>query len=98
MKRSRMNSNHDDVEEYYVFPYRIIEGNNTLWVLRIHIGDNYKGGVEDLSFTIDADWGYDVELEEITREEFMDAAYATCKHVVERRIMKIQDFQRKMLT
>ena len=75
----------------YIFPYEVIDANNTLWVLEVTEGDNYNGGVKDKSYTVDRDWNYNIYLEEITEEEFREKAIEATKHVIDRRLKRLSE-------
>ena len=75
----------------YIFPYKVIDENNTLWLLEVKEGDNYDGGVKDENRTIDNNWNYDIYLEEITEDEFRNKAFEATKHVIDRRLKKLSE-------
>ena len=63
------------VEEIsYIYPFRAIRENDTVWVLSVNAGDKYNGGVRNITYHIDESWNTDVTLEEITRDEFISRA------------------------
>lgn len=75
----------------YIYPYQVIDANNTLWMLEVKEGDDYEGGVKDRNYTVDRDWNYDTYLEEITEEEFREKAAESTKHVIDRRLSKLAE-------
>lgn len=74
----------------YIYPYRIIPSNSTLWVLEINPDDDYNGGVRDRNYTVDENWNYNITLEEVPQAEFEAAAVDSVKHVIERRMERIK--------
>lgn len=75
----------------YIFPYRVIEENNTLWVLEVDSDNDYKGGVIDHTYSIDEDWNYDIYLDEITEAEFRVHAMKRANHVIDRRLKRLEE-------
>lgn len=77
----------------YIFPYEVNDSNNTLWVLEIMDG-NYEGGIKDHSYILDEKFDCDVTLEEISEIEFRQYAVNSVKHVIDRRLEKIEKTER----
>ena len=73
---------------YYIFPYDLLDSNDTLWCLCID-DNQYEGGVKDTCYNISDKWGYTVRLEEISKEEFIEIAHKSCDDVIDRRLSKI---------
>ena len=78
-------------EVSYIFPYRVINSNDTLWMLEIKEGNDYEGGVKDRSYTVDNSWNYDVYLEEISESEFKEKAIESTMHVIDRRVKRLEE-------
>lgn len=96
MRLWMISNGHEYEKISYIYPYRILSTNNTLWVLEVNANPdyaNYNGGVRDGSITVDSDWNYQIELEEITSEEFEQHAINTVKYVIARRVNKIKKEQ-----
>jgi len=76
-------------KENYIFPYQLLEENDTLWCLCVDMDIQYEGGVKDMCYNIGEKWEYTVYLEEITKEEFIKIAHKSCDDVIDRRLSKI---------
>ena len=73
----------------YIFPYEIIDTNGVMCLLEINPEDVYEGGIKDTTYDINNNWDYDVYLEPITEDEFVEMMHKTCDSVIDRRLSKL---------
>ena len=75
----------------YIYPYQVLDGNSTLWVLEVRPDDDYTGGVSDRNYTLYTKFDYGVTLEEVTEEEFREQAELSVERVINRRLKREED-------
>lgn len=73
----------------YIFPYRLVDANNTLFALTATDDDVYTGGVFTETYSIDDLSKSDIKLEEIGKNEFERIVHKSCDNVITSRINKI---------
>jgi hypothetical protein len=73
----------------YIFPYRLVDANNTLFTLTTTDDDVYTGGVHTETYSIDDLSKSDIKLEEISKDEFERIVHNSCDNTISSRINKI---------
>ena len=73
----------------YIFPYRLVDANNTLFTLTATDDDMYNGGVYTKTYSIDDLSKSDIKLEEISKYEFERIVHKSCDNTISSRINKI---------
>lgn len=87
----KMKKSHDGIDyskEFYIYPYRILKENLTLWVLKTFEKNEYKGGVDDTCMNMDDMCDYDIELKPINSEEFLQHAKSSIENLINLRMKK----------
>lgn len=79
-----------DERKLYAFPYKYITGNHCVAMLQVECNSNYKSGINDEIVDIFKNFDKDVEVVEITEEEFVDMAMKRCREVLEYRKRRIE--------
>jgi len=91
MTQVESRDNNERTTVSYIYPYLAVESNETVWMLEVLEGDNYKGGIIDRGYTIDENWNCDVYLDEITQDEFLKKAEESVYYVFNRRMNRLKD-------
>lgn len=80
---------------YVIFPYRMIEANETYWFIKGYCSDDsYHSGMSDENIDYMHQWrGEDIIFKEITKEEFLEKVNAHVNEVLETRLQKIDKYK-----
>lgn len=94
--------------DFYIFPYKFIEDNNTLFSLMSWVDDSYNAGIQDAAFDIFPYEGqnllryteinifyYPLEFEESSEEEVLGKISESVKNVIEYRKNKMNQPKKK---
>lgn len=86
----------DDVVywQIVIFPYRIIEINQTYWFVKGHINDDYHSGMSDENINYVDCWNKEsnITFKEITKEEFVKRVNAHTNDVLNIRLEKMKKY------
>lgn len=93
LKIVQRNYKYEYIEEFYIFPYKLIEENGALFCLASDkINDDYNAGIHDKSFNIEdfLRQNTTITLTGITEDEFVEYAKDKIKKVLGIRQYKIE--------
>lgn len=87
--------NNDDIQEYVMYPYDYIKENHYFFAVKssdIHESDNHVCEIKDTSFSVDWFFRGDttIEMEEITKEEFIKIATKGIGDILNYRLMRLE--------
>ena len=82
-------NNREYAQIKYIFPYRLVDANNTLFTLTATDDDVYTGGVYTETYSIDDLSKNDILLKEISKDEFERIVHKSCDNAITSRINKI---------
>lgn len=82
-------NNREYTQIKYIFPYRLVDANNTLFTLTATDDDVYTGGVHTETYSIDDLSKSNIKLEEISKDEFERIVHNSCDNTISSRINKI---------
>ena len=69
-----------------IYPYMVIDTNETLWCLQINLSDDYTGGVKDTNYDLSYLNEYTITLTEISKDEFEFEAKKMVTKIINRRL------------
>lgn len=75
-----------------IFPYLIIQSNNTYWFIKGHLNDDYHSGMSDENIDYMEQWIKEstITFKEITKEEFIERVNAHTNDVLNIRLEKME--------
>ena len=95
MKVTVLSYNHEYVEEYVIYPYEFIKSNQYFFAIKsndIHENISHLCEVKDTSFSVDWFFRGDttIEMEEITKEEFIEKSTKGLVGILDYRLMRLE--------
>lgn len=95
MKVTVHSNNYDYIQEYVMYPYNFIKENHYFFAVKssdIHECNNHVCEIKDTSFSVDWFFRGDttIEMEEITKEEFINIATKGVGDILNYRLMRLE--------